>query len=102
MEQEAFSRGRFVELCAQPAFQVLENHGHKRDISNLVTHEGIAHKLWPQRTQVYHTGPAHERADEPNHEINRVVRRQNAEVADPRPEWVPGRERLALLKIVLV
>src|SRR5208282_649484 len=62
----------------------------------------IAHELWPQRAQMHHASAADERADEANHEINRVVGRQNAKVANSWPEWVPCRQRLALLQIIIM
>src|SRR6266699_716610 len=49
-----------------------------------------------------HARAADERSDKANHEINRMIRGQNTEVADPRPEWIPGRERLALFEIFFV
>src|SRR5579863_5479922 len=91
-----------VKLAAQPAFQVLENHGNKSDISDFVPNESITHKLWPQRAQVHHASTADEWADEANHKINRMIRRQNTEVPDSRPEWVPRRERFALLQIIIM
>ncbi len=38
----------------------------------------------------------------PDHEINRMIRRKNAQVAHARPERIPRRQRPALLEIVLV
>src|SRR5208282_5472317 len=68
----------------------------------LVAYKSVAHELRPQRAQVHHASSAHKWADEANHKINRMVRRQNAQVTHPRPERIPGRERLALLQIVLM
>src|SRR6266498_559354 len=49
-----------------------------------------------------HTGAAYKWSDKANHKINRVIRGQNTEVANSRPEWIPGGESLALLQIILM
>src|ERR1700691_4139903 len=45
---------------------------------------------------------ANERAEEADHEIDRVIRRQNTEIAIPGREWIERRERDALLQIIVV
>ena len=47
-------------------------------IGDLVTHKRIANKLRPQRPQMHNARPAHKRSDKSDHEINRMIRRQNA------------------------
>ena len=47
-------------------------------------------------------GAAGEGADEANHEIDCVIRRENAEVTDAGPERIERRERDALLEIIVV
>src|SRR5260370_12462013 len=47
-------------------------------------------------------GPTGERSEKTHHEIDGVIRRQNAEVAHARPEGIEGSERDARLQIVLV
>ena len=49
-----------------------------------------------------HGRPARERADEADHEIDRVIRGQDAQVAHAGPERKNRRERQALLEIILV
>ncbi len=49
-----------------------------------------------------HAGPAHERPDKSHHEINRVIRGQNAQIAHPRPKGIPRRQRSALLQIAVM
>ena len=49
-----------------------------------------------------HACAANERADESDHEINRVVCGQNAEIPHSGPEWIPSGQRLALLEIIFV
>src|SRR5215813_2647617 len=51
---------------------------------------------------MYDRRAAHERADEPDHEIYRMVGWQDAQVAHARPEGVERRERDALFQIVFV
>src|ERR1700730_3910565 len=102
MEEETLPPGQFIKLGAEPAFKVLEDHGHKRDISNLVAHKGVAHEFRAQGPQVHHARAAYERSYKADHEINRMIRGQNTEVAHARPERIPGCQRLALLEIILM
>src|SRR5947207_14111150 len=49
-----------------------------------------------------YTRAADKWSDKADHEINRVIRGQNAEVANPRPERIPRGQSLALLQIIFV
>src|ERR1700746_1390157 len=49
-----------------------------------------------------HRRPAGKRPDKSHHEINRVIRRQDAEVSHAGPKWIKRRERHALLQIIIV
>src|SRR5437763_10704285 len=58
--------------------------------------------LGPQRWQVYDGGATCKRPEKPHHEIDSVVRRQNAEVANARPKRIERSQRDALLQVILV
>src|SRR4029077_5022219 len=49
-----------------------------------------------------HLRSARERPDKSNHEVNRVIRRQNAEVSYAGPKWKERGESHALLEIIFV
>ena len=102
IQNRALPRRQLVELRAQPALQVLHDHRHQRHISDAVAHKSIAHKLRTQRAQMHHARSAHKRSDESHHEIDRVIRGQNTQVPHSRPEWIPRRQRPALLQIIFV
>src|ERR1700677_4748631 len=81
---------------------MLHDHWYKRDVGDPVTHKSIPHKLRAQGSQVHDTGSAHKRANKPHHEINRMIRRKNAEIPYSRPKGIPRGQRPALLQIILV
>src|SRR6266436_5595137 len=43
-----------------------------------------------------------EGSDKSHHEIDRVIRRQNTQIAHPGPKWVPRRQRSTLFQITVV
>ena len=100
IEDEAFPSRQGLEIAAHAALQILDNHRYERNVSDAVAHKGVANVFRTQRAQVHDTCSAHKRPDEADHEINRVVSRQNAQVAHARPEGIPRSQRLALLKII--
>src|SRR5579863_272648 len=102
VEERPLPFWQLVELCPQSALEIFQDHRHQRNIGDPVAHERIAHKLRPQRAQMNDTRPAHKRTNEPDHEINRMIRWQDAQVADSGPEREPSGQRTALLDIVLM
>src|SRR5205823_10165096 len=71
-------------------------------ISDFVAHESVANEFRPKSTEMDHARAADERADESDHEIDRVVCGQNAEIPRSGPEWIPGSQGLALLEIIFM
>src|SRR5579862_1578095 len=51
---------------------------------------------------MHHARAADKRPDESHHEIDGMVRGQNAQIANPWPEWIPSGQRAALFQIILV
>ena len=51
---------------------------------------------------MHHRRAANERAEEAHHEIDRVVRRQDAQVPDARPKGIERGQRDALFEIIFV
>ncbi len=102
IQNRPLPRRQFVELRPHPALQILHDHRHQRHISDPVANKRIPHKFRTQRPQMDHARPAHKRTDESHHEINRMIRRQNAQIPHSRPEWIPRRQRPALLQIILM
>ena len=49
-----------------------------------------------------HGRAARERSDKSNHEIDGMIRRQNAEITHAGPERVERRQRHALLQVIIV
>ena len=64
--------------------------------------EGFADEFGAQRAQMHDGGAAGEGANETDHEINRVIRGENAEIAHAGPKGIERRERNALLEIIFV
>src|ERR1700686_542008 len=98
VEHPPLGRLQLVKLRAQPPFQVLQDHGYEADIADPVADKCIAHKFRTQRPQMHHAGSAHEWTDKSDHEIDRMIRRQNTQIANARPEWIPRGQRSALLE----
>src|SRR5262249_50247906 len=78
------------------------DHWYERHVRDLVAREGIADVLRAERSQVHDACSTDERPDEAYHEVDGMVRGQNAQVAHARPERVKSRQRDALLEIVFV
>src|ERR1051326_2049973 len=102
VQDESFCGRQLIEFGFQSAFQILQDHRHQADVGDLVPGESVADELGAQGAQMDNARAAHERADEADHEIDSMVRRQNTEIANAGPKGIPGRQSLALFEVVLV
>src|SRR5271157_586798 len=102
VENPAFAGRKLVEPCLQTLLQIFQHEWNEADVSDLVFRKRLAHKLRPQRPQMHYGRPANERPEETNHEVDGVIRRQDAEVAHAWRKRIKGGESDALLEIILV
>ena len=87
---------------ANPHLQILQNGGNESDVSNAMLDERIAHQLGTKSTQVHHHRAAEIRTEKSNHEVDGVVRRKNAEIANARRKGMQREKRLQLLQVIPV
>src|SRR5260370_36085691 len=71
-------------------------------MSNFVFWKSCTNIFRAKRSQVNDGRAVHERIEKTKHEVNRAVRRKNAEVSCARPQRIQSRKRHALLQIVFV
>src|SRR5262245_13018337 len=100
IEHPATEGRQLVEASSQARFNGLQNHRNDAGIGDLEARKRFLQVFRPQSPQVHDGGATNKRSDKPNHEIDGVICRQNAQITHACPEWEPGHERLALLEIV--
>src|SRR6266571_3967205 len=102
IENSPFAPWQRVEARLQTFLQVFQNKRNETDISDLVFGKSFAHVFGTQGAQMYDRRAARERSQKTNHEINRMICWQDAEIAHAWPERIKRRERDALLQIIFV
>src|SRR3974390_1910194 len=80
----------------------LEDRRNQRYIRNLIFYKGFAYIFRPYGAKMHHGGPANKWPEKSHHEIDRVIRRKDAEISDAGPKWIPGGQCRTLLQIVSV
>src|SRR5580704_19739047 len=86
----------------QAAFQALQNHRNQCHVCDFVASKRLTNVFRTKGTQMHNGGAASKRSDEADHEIDGVVRGQDAQIAYAWPERKQRSESHALLKIILV
>src|SRR5215468_8365155 len=82
-----------LEASLEALLKILPHQWHQAYVGDLIPGKRLAHKFRTQRAQVHHCRTAAKRTKESDHEVDCMIRRQNAEVFDTRPEGIPGRKR---------
>src|SRR5712675_3800883 len=102
IEDFSFARRQSVESRLQPFLQIFQDQRDEAYIGDFVFRESFADIFRSERAEMHHSGTADEGAEKTDHEINRVIGGEDAEIAKAGSEGVDGSERDALLEIVFV
>ena len=82
----------------QPLLQIFQNQRDQADVGDFVFREGFANEFGAEGAEVDDRSSASERPEKADHEVNRVIRRKDAEVTDAGPEGIERSEGDALLE----
>ena len=102
MEYPAAKRWQFAELGSQTRFDSFEHHRYDTGIGDFETREGVLQVFRPKGPEVNDGGTTNKGSDEAHHEVDGMVRWQDAEILHCRPERVPRHQRLTLFKVIVM
>src|SRR5882672_12049617 len=102
VEDFALAGGKGVKASLQTFLEILKDQGDKADIGDFVFWEGFADKFGPQSSEMHHRRTADEGPEEADHEVDRMIGGQDAEVAKVGSERIERGERNALFHIIFV
>jgi len=74
----AWRRGRSVESCLQTFLQIFQDQRHKADVRDFVFRESFADIFGTQGAEMDDGGATGEGAEKPDHEIDSVIRGEDA------------------------
>ena len=94
--------GKDANLSRRPALKVIQYERHNGHVGDFVARECVANKFGAQRAQMHDGTAAGERHDEAAHEVDGVIRGNDAEIARARPKRKNRGDGHALLEIILV
>ncbi len=102
VQHAALERGQSRETFTKPVLETLQDQRHHGHVSDLVSRKSFTNKFGPQRSQMNYGAAAGEGHDEAAHEINRMIRGNDAQVVRAGPEREDRRDGHALFEIILV
>src|SRR5882762_9949245 len=102
IQRAPLSRRQRRKSFSQAALQILQDQRHDSHVGDLVSRKRLANEFWPQSAQVDDGAAAGEWHDESAHEINRMVRRNYAQVTRAGPEGKNRRNGAALFEVILM
>src|SRR5947207_179958 len=90
------------KLCLQTFLQIFEDERNEANVGDFIFGESLANKFGAQGAQVNDAGSTGKWTEKADHEIDGVIRWQNAEIADAGPEWIERSESDTLFEIIFV
>src|SRR5438270_748700 len=81
----------------QTVLEILQDERDKADVRDLIFREGFTDKFRAQRAEMHDRSSTNERSEKSDHEVDRVVGGQNAEIAETGCEGIEGSQSNALL-----
>src|SRR5712664_2006048 len=102
VKNSSFARRQAVETCLKTFLQIFQNERDEADVGDFVFGEGFADIFGPHGAKMNDGSATDKGAEEADHEVDGVIGRKDAEVAETWSEGIDRSEGDALLEIVFV